>query len=154
MAISPNTDFTSGQILTATQQNQFPRGIMALNTNTSSSASITAEALQITSTSFTAVANRYYKITYFEPDVVVNGATVDYVFLRIRLTNIAGAIQQSGTAEISAQRSAAQIELIKTFTAGSVTICGTLTAAGTGSIISNRAADKVGYISVEDVGPA
>ena len=154
MAISPNTDFSAGAILTATQQNQFPRGIMALNTNTSSSAGITSEALQITSTSFTAVANRYYKITYFEPDVVVNATTVDYIFARIRLTNIAGAIQQSGTAEVSAQRSAVEIQLIKTFTAGTVTICGTLTAAGTGSVVANRAADKVSYISVEDVGPA
>ena len=153
MAISPNTDFTSGQILTATQQNQFPRGIMAFNTNTSSSAGITSEALQITSTSFTAVANRYYRITYFEPDVSVNVPTVDYVFARIRLTNISGAIQQSGTAEISAQRSAVEISLIKTFSAGTVTICGTLTAA-TGTIVSNRGADKVSYISVEDVGPA
>jgi hypothetical protein len=153
MAISPNTDFSAGAILTATQQNQFPRGIMALNTNTSSSAGITSEALQITSTSFTAVANRYYRITYFEPDVSVNVPTVDYVFARIRLTNISGAIQQSGTAEISAQRSAVEISLIKTFSAGTVTICGTLTAA-TGTIVSNRSADKVSYISVEDVGPA
>jgi hypothetical protein len=154
MAISPNTDFSAGAILTATQQNQFPRGIMAFNTNTSTSAGITSEALQITSTSFTAVANRYYKITYFEPDVQVNATTVDYVFARIRLTNIAGAIQQSGTAEISAQRSALEISFIKTFTAGAVVICGTLTAAGGGTILANRAADKVGYISVEDVGPA
>jgi hypothetical protein len=153
MAISPNVDFVAGAILTATQQNQFPRGIMALNTNTSTSAGITSEALQITSTSFTAVANRYYKITYFEPDVSVNVPTVDYVFARIRLTNVTGAIQQSGTAEISAQRSAVEITLIKTFTAGTVTICGTLTAA-TGTIVSNRAADKVAYISVEDVGLA
>jgi len=69
------------------------------------------------------------------------------------LTNISGAIQQSGTAEISAQRSAINLQLIKTFTAGTVTICGTLTAA-TGTIVSNRGADKVSYISVEDMGPA
>jgi hypothetical protein len=150
---NPNTAFSSGAVYTADQANRFPRGIMAFNTNTSSSAGITSEALQITSTSFTAVANRYYKITYFEPDVSVNVPTVDYVFARIRLTNISGAIQQSGTAEISAQRSAINLTFIKTFTAGTVTICGTLTAA-TGTVVSNRGADKVSYISVEDVGPA
>ena len=29
MAISPNDDFTAGQVLTATECNQFPRGVMA-----------------------------------------------------------------------------------------------------------------------------
>ena len=153
MAISPNDDFVAGQILTATECNQYPRGIMALATLSSSSAGITSEALQITSTSFTAVANRYYRITYFEPDVTVNVPTVDYVFARIRLTDISGAIQQSGTADISAQRSAINISFIKTFIAGTVIICGTLQAS-TGTVVSNRGADKVAYISVEDVGPA
>jgi hypothetical protein len=29
MAINPNTDFTTGQVLTSAEQNRFPRGVMA-----------------------------------------------------------------------------------------------------------------------------
>jgi len=36
MAINPNTDFTSGAVLTAAQQNRFPRGVMALATSSTS----------------------------------------------------------------------------------------------------------------------
>ena len=68
MAISPNDDFTAGQILTAQECNQFPRGVMALATSTTSYTLTTSEVIATGMTvTFTAVANRYYRITWFEP---------------------------------------------------------------------------------------
>jgi hypothetical protein len=61
MAITPNTTFTSGQILTAQQQNNFPRGIIAVTTSTSNV--LTGTILSGLSTTFTAVANRNYRIS-------------------------------------------------------------------------------------------
>jgi hypothetical protein len=67
MAISPNVDFTSGQVLTAAQQNQFPRGIVAQVSETANGTALPTEQVTLTASTFTAVANRYYRITYFEP---------------------------------------------------------------------------------------
>ena len=74
MTISPNTQFSSGAVYTADQANRFPRGIMALATSTTSDSSVTAEEVELGAISFTAVASRYYKITYFEPDIGISGA--------------------------------------------------------------------------------
>ena len=66
MAITPNTDFTSGQILTAQQQNNFPRGVMGRAIATSSMSFNSATPTDFTglSATFTAVANRYYKVSF------------------------------------------------------------------------------------------
>ncbi len=70
MAINPNTDFSAGAVLLASQQNRFPRGVMAF-TKATASGSINSEQVQITGSSFTAVANRYYKITFNNVYIVV-----------------------------------------------------------------------------------
>ena len=48
MAINPNTDFSSGAVLTAAQQNRFPRGVMAYAQTTTSDATITVEEIEVT----------------------------------------------------------------------------------------------------------
>ena len=61
MAVSPNDTFTSGQILTAQECNQYPFGIVAYSaggTNTSFSTTITDIAGQ--SVTWTAIAGRGY----------------------------------------------------------------------------------------------
>jgi hypothetical protein len=65
MAVSPNTNFTSGQILTAQQQNNFPRGVMGYAISTANT-SVTATEADVTgmTATFTAVANRLYKATF------------------------------------------------------------------------------------------
>jgi hypothetical protein len=77
MAISPNVDFVSGAILTAAQQNQFPRGIMQRVASTSSATGTNTETVTLTLPAFTAVANRYYRITYFEPYIETLAAAVE-----------------------------------------------------------------------------
>jgi hypothetical protein len=155
MAINPNTDFSIGAVLTADQQNRFPRGIVALTTSQTASATITAEAVTLTSTSFTAVANRYYRITYYEP-VVQPASTPVYMVFRIRLTNISGAVlQRADTEAISTDGQFVPLQIITTLTAGPTTVCGTAQAAS-GSLVcfGSAAAVMTRQIIVEDIGPA
>ena len=75
MAISPNDNFTAGQVLTATECNQFPRGVMALATSTTNytltTSTVIATGMTIT---FAADSTRMYKITYYEPYVETSTA--------------------------------------------------------------------------------
>ena len=153
MAISPNVDFTSGQILTATQQNQFPRGIVAYKQETAASGAIGAEAVQLISTTFTAVANRYYKITYFEPKLSasLNG---NQCTQRIRLTNISGTVLQTSYMQPNTANFVMNIcQVVTTFAAGSTVVVGTLQMGGT-NVFAGRSATEIGLLVVEDIGPA
>ena len=156
MAISPNVDFTSGQVLTATQQNQFPRGIVSLATVTSATGINTTEAVQITAPAFTAVANRYYRVTYYEPQIQVGAATPTYYGFRVRLTNLAGAVQGIVEPESMANPSDGQImtlSFVTTFSAGSTVLVATaVTGSSTASCYG--AATTRRQLIVEDIGPA
>ena len=147
---TPNTTFVSGAVLTAAQQNNFPRGVMALNQSTTTDGSITAEEVQITGSSFTAVAGRNYRITYFEPNCV-NGT--GYFTFRIRQTNLAGTLLNTSynTAGTGIDRQAIMI-WVGTFSAGTVNVVATAQqSAGTGTL--GRGATTVAYLLVEDIGP-
>ena len=156
MAISPNDDFTAGQILTAQECNNFPRGIMAYNAVTATDSTITAEEVQITGSSFTAVANRYYRVTYLEPSVASAGANAVFT-LRIRLTNLAGAVQNE-VRELNQSASVAiptsgMCQAIVTLTAGTQNFVATLQcSSGTGQ--AQRSGTIIGFLLVEDIGPA
>ena len=147
---NPNTSFTAGAIYTAAQANRFPRGVMALNSATATDASITAEEVQITGSSFTAVAGRNYKITYFEPNP--NGGTGYFAF-RIRQTNLAGTVLNTAyqTVGTGIERQSHLI-WVGTFSAGTVNVVATAQqTAGTGSLV--RSSTVVAYLLVEDIGP-
>jgi hypothetical protein len=61
-----NTNFTAGQVLTAAQQNNFPRGVAGYVKRTAGSVSITTAKADITGATitFTAEAGRAYKVTF------------------------------------------------------------------------------------------
>jgi hypothetical protein len=159
MAISPNDDFTAGQVLTATECNQFPRGVMARATSQTTYLLTTSATAQATgmSLTFTAVANRYYKITYYEPQgqtPTVIGNTQTY----LRQTSASGTVIGNNvfTNEIAAS---AQDEMIiirtTTFSAGSVTLVGTANVTSTsGAPQLIRDATREALLLVEDIGPA
>jgi len=152
MAIAPNVTFVSGAVLTAAQQNAFGFGIVALQTATAND-TFTAEEVEITSTTFTAIASRYYRIMYFEPNLSNNlDANVTQT---IRLTNLAGAIQGSSFVFCRAggYSSSGMLIAYSTFTAGSTVLVATLTSS-TGTSTATRTANFKGILSVEDVGPA
>ena len=156
MAINPNTDFSSGAILTAAQQNRFPRGVMARNEVTTSDLTITTEEIQITGSSFTAVANRYYRITYYEPQIGLPATAGVFVIARIRLTNLAGTQLQLGivqNAPATAINYSQPTVWVGTLTAGSTVIVGTLSCSS-GTATATRSATIPAQLTVEDIGPA
>jgi hypothetical protein len=150
MAITPNTSFSSGAVLTAAQQNLFPRGVMQYNTNSTTDATVTAEEIQITLSAFTAATGRLYRISYYEPGF--GSSTSAAMTMRIRLTNLAGAVQQQGIVfNTGTQQQSGFIQNIVSFTAGSIVLVATLqNSAGTGS--ANRSATAQGVLIVEDIG--
>ena len=152
MAISPNTDFSAGAVLTSAQQNKFPRGVMAFNTATATDSTITSEEVQITGSSFTAVANRYYKITYFEPGMSTSSSTSGNA--RIRLTNISGAVQQLQAFTVLYTGGwFVHMSAVSTLTAGTTNFVATL-SSDSGTITASRAATRYAFLLVEDIGPA
>lgn len=152
MAVNPNTAFSSGAVYTADQANRFPRGVMQYNTNSSTDASVTAEEIQITLSAFTAATGRLYRISYYEPGFGSSVAAA--MTMRIRLTNLSGAIQQTGTIyNTGTQQQNGFITNVVSLTAGSTVLVATLqNSAGTGS--ANRSATAQAILMVEDIGPS
>ena len=155
MAINPNTDFTAGAILTAAQQNRFPRGVMAYDQRTTDTTGASSEVITITGSSFTAVANRYYKITYNEP-LLNTDTSSEKITMRVRLTNISGAIQQETVHQVTGSvdvTNTKTLTVIKTFSAGSVVLVATV-ASASGFFNAYRNSTNIGFLLVEDIGPA
>ena len=89
MAISPNTTFVSGAVYTAQQANAYGFSIVALGTSTTSSSAVSVETLSVTSNSFTAIANRNYKITYYEPQVTTPSTLSGFTTIRLYENSVA-----------------------------------------------------------------
>ena len=152
MAINPNVDFVSGAILTAAQQNRFPRGVMAVGNKTVVQNGITTETEIVSSGSFTAVANRYYRITFTSYNNY-KGTTGDVVW-RIRETDTSGAqIAQTNRNVTGATQCGATVIGVTTFTAGTKTVIGSILVS-TGNLASEPSATQPAQIIVEDIGPA
>jgi hypothetical protein len=162
MAIAPNNTFVSGQVLTAAECNAFPFGIVARATSntdyTLTTAVVIATGMSVT---FTAIADRYYKITYMEPQVQTSTVANSDTNIQIRVTNAAGTLLNNGfvRSETASQQDTGTITLVSTstFTAGSVTIVGCAkTTNTTGAPVLGRNAAIAGpaLLLVEDIGPA
>ena len=151
MAIAPNTTFVSGAILTAAQQNAFGFSTMQLQTKTTSDSPITPIATQITLSNFTAIANRNYKITYFEP-VIFCSSGVGEATMTIK--NGATTIAQSIAAVSTSVSGQGNQVFTTTFTAGTVSLTASLTYGGVGSLTASRSATRQAFLLVEDIGPA
>jgi hypothetical protein len=148
MAINPNTDFSPGEIFTAGQADRFPRGIMSFAKSTTN-ISFGGETTIITAPAFTAVANRYYKITFFQPSI--SNVAPGYALMKIK--NGATILNTSQPQQFTSGAGfEALCEAVETFAAGSVTITGTLQSTNVGS--TGNSASQYGFILVEDIGPA
>ena len=154
MAINPNTDFTAGAVLSSAQQNRFPRGVMAFTTVTASDTTITAEEVQVTGASFTAVANRYYRITYYEPQIIHYSSSA-VATLNIRQTNISGTILNSSNCVVfSFGATSGQAVAVATFSAGATNVVATLGITGMSGGSATRSSTRYAFLLVEDIGPA
>jgi hypothetical protein len=159
MAISPNTDFTAGQVMTAAQANAFPRGIMALATSTTNYALTTSVAVATGMTvTFTAVANRNYKVTYYEPQAQITNLSTGVTTISVRPTNAAGtALQSAFLKNVAAVSGFGSLlcTFVTTFSAGSITLvgCGVTSSTSDGPNLIGTAS-SVRTLLVEDIGPA
>ena len=134
-------------------------GLVALTTNQTVQSIGTTETVTLTTSSFTAVANRYYRITYYEPILQGSGTIPGYMTARIRLTNVSGTVYQYADIEpVVSSASDGQImtlTAITTLTAGSTVLVGTLkTSSNTINAYGGTALGVFRYLMVEDIGPA
>ena len=146
MAINPNVDFVSGAILTAAQQNQFPRGIMAYSTISTVGLTTTLADIGL-SVTFTAVADRYYKYTFYGYAANSTSACTMETYITDSSNNIKGSLNLyvAGSGQYSFQH----LVYVSTETAGSVTRkVRAKCQAAVGTLF-----DPI-YLFVEDLGPA
>jgi hypothetical protein len=160
VAISPNDDFTAGQVLTNTECNQFPRGVMAYAESTADYTLTTSDVIATGMTvTWSAVANRYYRITYYEPQVQTPSAVSGYVNLSIKDTNAAGSTMNYGRLQTSAALmmtgNVSVIDVITYATSATKTVVGTASVnVTTGTPTLQRDATFPAFILVEDIGPS
>jgi len=160
MAISPNTNFSAGAVLLASQQNRFPRGVMAYAESTADYTLTTSDVIATgMSVTFTAVANRYYRITYYEPQVQTPLAVSGFTNLSIKDTNAAGATLSYGRLQTSAalmMTGNVCVIDVRTFgSSGSQTMVGTASVnVTTGAPTLQRDATFPAFMLVEDIGPS
>ena len=132
MAIAPNTTFVANTVLTAAEQNAFGFGVVALTTATSNITATTTETVSITASTFTALANRYYRITYYESAANYPAGIGASMTAKIRLTNAAGTqFQANQYFNTSATGSGLALVTfaVTTLSAGSTVIVGTATVS-------------------------
>jgi len=153
MAINPNTDFSSGAVLTAAQQNRFPRGVMAYSTKTTDYFATTTLGDIGLSATFTAVANRYYKYTFGVYATDSNSAS--YIYTAI--TDSANAVKGDNyTVSLGVGRYLGYtFSYVSTESAGSVTRKARVnTGVGTATLYAGSGHANFIYLLVEDIGPA
>jgi hypothetical protein len=109
---------------------------------------------------FTAIANRYYKITYMEPQVQTANVSSADTNTQIRVTNASGTLLNQGFMRTTAAvQNTGTLTLVSTstFTAGSVTIvgCAKTTSTSAAPVLGrNAAVAGPALLLVEDIGPA
>jgi len=159
MAISPNTTFAAGAVLTANQQNRLPFGVCAL-ASSSTNYTLTTSAVIATgmTATFTAITGRLYRITYNEPQANTTTVLSGYTQTQIRETSAAGTLLSSAILQTNVAVTVngnMTVIYVGTFTAGSVTVVGcALTSSVTGAPVLTRAATAQAQIIVEDIGPS
>jgi len=153
MAVSPNDLFTSGQILTAQECNNYPFGVVAYSSYTGGNQGITTTVTDVTSATgtFTAIANRAYRVT-FQAYGAKNVSTGSVAFT---LTDSAGTTQYFQTQFYSITSVGINFgftTLVTGLTAGSKTLkvrCATDVTTGA---IFMSAGQPMSFI-IEDIGP-
>ena len=154
MAITANTDFTSGQILTAQQQNNFPRGVVAFNKRSSNTGILAVETVTIAAITFTAVANRNYRITYYEPQGIgAVGTTYSDVTIKEGTTTAGTLLTLGVNNALNGVRASSLIQGVFTFTAGAHNIVAT-GGPNAGTINFSAGATFPAFLMVEDLGTA
>ena len=152
MAITPNTTFTAGNVLTAAQMNRLPWGIMGYASATANQSGITTET-NVTglSVTFTANSTRYYKTTVYTFSAQQN-TTAGYA--EIRITDGSNVQKSSGVIyQLAGVQAPMCVSVVETGLSGSTTRkARALTNAGT--LLLAASATSPMFIVVEDIGQA
>lgn len=155
MAITPNTTFSSGAILTADQMNRLPWGVMGYGSATTNQTGIstTADVTSLTTT-FTADSTRYYRTTVYISNLVQitsNG------YVTLYITDGSNTQKQAGTmykVVASGNGEAPMVlVLVETGLSGSTTRKARLTTSA-GTVETRAASNQPAFIVVEDIGKA
>ncbi|CAB5222128.1 hypothetical protein UFOVP363_11 [uncultured Caudovirales phage] len=158
MPANPNTNFTTGATLSSNQMNRLPRGVMNSAVSSTNYTLTTTETIATgMSLSFTAEANRLYRISYYEPQAQT-ATVLSNTQLTIRRNNATGTVIQN---TVFANETAAMdqggmyLTVLTTFAAGSVTIVGTAkVSVTTGAPALIRDSTRFANLIVEDLGPS
>lgn len=155
---NPNVDFSAGAVLLASQQNRLPRGVMAYAVSTTNYTLTTTTTIATGMTvTWTAVAGRYYRISYYEPLVETSTVSGSSTNLSLRPDNAAGTLnQQAQLTTVAAVKNTGSlnVSVIYNSTAGSKTFVGcAVTTSTTGTPILGRSVFNPSYLLVEDIGP-
>jgi hypothetical protein len=152
MAISPNDAFTSGQVLTAQECNNFPFGVVGLVERTAGNLTVTTAVADLTSMSvtFTALANRVYRFSTLCTGLKNTSATWTGLFL----TNAGNTVYASTYATAAAGQyfNLSFSCYLSGFTPGSITVKLRAQCQTDTSTILAAATNPLQLI-VEDMGP-
>ena len=148
-SVASSTDYLLGT-------KSMPRGVVALATSITSYTLTTSEVIATGMTvTFTAVANRYYKISWFEPQAQT-ASFASNTQLTLRQTNAAGTVLQNTvfTNETNATDQSGMVcQRIMTFAAGSITVVGTAKCnQTTGAPLLIRDSTRQAQLLIEDIG--
>ena len=159
---TPNSLFTSGQILTASQVNNFPFGYMAgvRSTTATSTPTTSAEVSFLQSTSFTPVTNRIYRVSWAVGSFIKNAGTNNQdIYIRVGSSSgtIIDHVLYSGLA-IGYYGAAAKVGYVTTAqigTTSSTSLFMTVANNGTNSAATFTSdANSPSLILIEDIGTA
>lgn len=155
MAIAPNVTFVSGAVLTAAQQNAFGFGVVALSLVTSNQTTNSSVEATRTSVTWTAIASRYYKITWVEGNVQ-NGVNASVNNQYLRTTSTSGTIIGNTTIYYpsSSLQQGSVTSCVTTFSAGSQTVFARVVSNAGSNTTYNGTATQPAYLLVEDIGPS
>jgi hypothetical protein len=157
MAITPNTTFTSGAILTAAQMNRLPWGIVGYDQRTSNQTGIggVTDILDTgggsLSVVWTATSSRYYRTTLYVP---YGEQQVAASFPSILITDGSNVIKQkSEMYQESGAGAFFSAVVVETGLSGSVTRKGRAQTLGNTVTLGGSATFPI-FIVVEDIGQA
>ena len=157
MAIAPNTNpFVPGAVLTAAQMTALPMGIYSFVEKTTSTTPVSAEAVILTLPSFTAVANRYYRVTAFFPYCETTGGGAANFQLRIRKGTTTGGTQLNLAYAFASATSSADIfmmvQWVGTLTAGAQQMVATFESSASSTVLASATVPQ--QMLIEDIGGA
>lgn len=130
-----------------------PWGVVATANSTAGTAGVTAETVQLTSSSFTALANRYYKATFMTTFFgTVDGDLFQVLLRRDNVSGTAYGAERFGVPANPFQTFMC-VTLFFTTSAGAQTVCATVQRIG-GSGNAGMVSGLQAQIIVEDIGPS